>query len=263
MKQEDPDAVARVERETWNRSAPSYMDSAAELTKHALPILIEACRLTPASRAIEVGCGPGHVANMMAETGASVTGVDLSPEMVALASRLYPALMFREANVEQLPFDADTFDVALINFAIHHFARPEVACTEIRRVLKPGGRFVFAGPIEQHGFGAFIEGVDAHHTLDDLPHGPIYLEADQGTYEALMRDSGFEEFEVDIRQLTLQLDDLEPLLVAGWTICDLGKLPQETQDRIAATTREKAAPYETAQGYEFPDRVVVGIAVKA
>ncbi len=72
--------------------------------------------------------------------------------------------------------------------------------------MKQDDRFVFAGPIEQHGFGAFIEGVDAHHTLDDLPHGPIYLEADLGTYEALMRDSGFEEFEVDIRQLTLHLD---------------------------------------------------------
>ena len=51
--------------------------------------------------------------------------------------------------MEQLPFDTETFDAALVNFAIHHFARPEVACAEIRRVRKPGGRFVFASPIQQ------------------------------------------------------------------------------------------------------------------
>ena len=51
--------------------------------------------------------------------------------------------------MEQLPFDAEAFDAALVNIAIHHFARPEVACAEIRRVLKPGGRFVFASPIQQ------------------------------------------------------------------------------------------------------------------
>jgi SAM-dependent methyltransferase len=262
MKQDDPHIVTQVERETWNRAAATYIDSAAELTKHALPILLDACRLTRGSRAIDIACGPGHVTNMVAQTGASVVGVDLAPEMIKLARQRYPALTFQEAHVEQLPFDTDTFDAALVNFAIHHFARPEIACAEIRRVLKPGGRFVFAGPIQQCGFGAFIEGINAHHTLDDLPHGPIYLDADQAVYEALMRNSGFDEFKIDVRELPLHLESLEPLLVAGWVICNLSGLPQETQDKIAATTREKAAPYKTARGYEFPDRVVIGVAVK-
>jgi SAM-dependent methyltransferase len=262
VKQNDPHAVTQVERETWNRAAARYSDSTAELTKHAIPILIDACRLTTRSRALDIACGPGHITNLIAQTGASVIGVDLAPAMITLARQRYPALTFQEAHVEQLPFDADTFYTALVNFAIHHFARPEVACTEIRRVLKPGGRFVFAAPIQQYGFGAFIEGITTHHTLDDLPHGPIYLGADQAVYETLLRNSGFSEFETSVRELPLRLESLEPLLVAGRDICNLSGLPQETQDKIVATTREKAAPYKTAQGYEFPDRILIGIAVK-
>lgn len=262
MKQHDPDAVTHVERETWNRSAASYVDNAARLTTHAVDLLLELARFTRESRALEVGCGPGHITKMIADTGAKVTGVDLAPRMVAVASELYPGIEFKEANAEQLPFDADTFDVVIVNFSIHHFARPEKACSEIHRVLKPGGRFVFAGPIEQFGFGAFIEGLTAHHTMDELPHGPIYLGATQQDYENLMREAGFGDYDVNIRQLTLRLENLDSLIQTGWGMCELSKLPQATQDKIRETTIEKAAPYKTDGGYEFPDRVVVGIARK-
>jgi ubiquinone/menaquinone biosynthesis C-methylase UbiE len=97
-------------------------------------LLIEAARLTSESRALEVGCGPGHITKMMADTGAKVTGVDLASGMVQVASELYPHIEFKEANAEHLPFDAETFDVVLVNFAIHHFARPEKVCADIRRV---------------------------------------------------------------------------------------------------------------------------------
>lgn len=262
MKQHDPDAVAQVERETWNRSAGSYIDHAAKLTTHAVNLLLEAARLTNGSRALELGCGPGHISKLMADRGAKVTGVDLAPRMVEVASQLYPSIEFKEANAEQLRFDADTFDVVLVNFSIHHFARPEKACAEIRRVLKPGGRFVFAGPIEQFGFGAFIEGLTAHHTMDALPHGPIYLEATQADYENLMQEAGFADHDVNVRRLTLRLEALNPLIETGWEMCQLSKLPQATQDKIRATIIEKAAPYKTDMGYEFPDRIVVGVATK-
>lgn len=262
MKQYDPDAVADVERATWNRSAGSYLEHAAQLTSHAVDLLIEHACLTAECCALEVGCGPGHIAKLMADRGARVTGVDLSPEMVKVARRLFPHIQFQEASADDLPFEADSFDAVLVNFAIHHFALPERACREIHRVLKPDGRFVFAGPIENFGFGAFIEGLSAHHTMDDLPHGPIYLEATAEDYENLLRDAGFRNYDVDVRRLNLHLETLEPVLQVGWEMCQLSELPRETQERIRKTTIEKAEPYATDRGYEFPDRIVVGVATK-
>lgn len=101
-----------------------------------------------------------------------------------------------------------------------------------------------------------------HHTLDELPHGPIYLDATREDYENLLDEAGFEDYEVTTRQLTLWLQTLDPLLHTGWEMCELSKLPLETQERIRETVLERAAPYRTERGYEFPDRVVVGVATK-
>ena len=199
---------------------------------------------------------------MMAATGATVTGVDLVPAMIEMARRLHPDIAFVEANAEQLPFADDAFDVVLVNFSIHHFARPDVVCTEIRRVLTPGGRFVFAGPIEQFGFGAFIEGLTTHHSMEVLAHGPLYLEATQNDYENLVKDAGFASYDVGVRQLTLHLPSLEPLLQTGSEMCELSELPQDTQNKIRETTIQRAEPYRTENGYALPDRIVVGQATK-
>ena len=262
MNQVDPDVVVQVEYAAWTRSAPSYADTTAQLTSHAVTHLLDAAHLTSGRRALEVGCGPGHITAMMAATGATVTGVDLVPAMIETARTLHPDLEFVQANAEQLPFADDAFDVVLVNFSIHHFARPDVVCTAIRRVLKPGGRFVFAGPIEQFGFGAFIAGLTAHHTMEVLAHGPLYLGATREDYEKLIKNAGFTQYEVAVRQLTLHLSSLEPVLQTGWEMCELSELPQGTQDNIRETTIQRAESFRTENGYAFPDRIVVGRATK-
>lgn len=262
MLQTDPDAVVQAERATWTRSAPGYAESTARLTSHAVHHLLAVAHLTSASRALEIGCGPGHITAMMADTGATVTGVDLVPAMIETARALHPSIEFIEANAEQLPFADDAFDAVLVNFSIHHFARPDVVAREIRRVLEPGGRFVFAGPIEQLGFGAFVAGLTAHHTMAVLAHGPLYLEATREDYENLVRDAGFATYDVVVHQLTLHMSNLDPLLQTGWDMCELSDLPQDTQDKIRETTIERAEPYRTENGYAFPDRIVVGQATK-
>lgn len=104
---------------------------------------------------------------------------------------------------------------------------------------------MFAGPIEQFGFGAFIEGLTAHHTMEELPHGPIYLGATQADYENLMQEAGFDDYDVGVRQLTLHLENLDPLLRVGWEMCQLSKLPPAKQGKIRETTIEKATPYQS------------------
>src|SRR5215217_5929320 len=110
MNQGEPDAVVQAEQATWTRSAPIYLENTVKLTSHAVSHLLDAAHLTHDSQALEVGCGPGHVTAMMAESGATVTGVDLVPAMIEMARRLHPDIAFVEANAEQLPFADDTFD---------------------------------------------------------------------------------------------------------------------------------------------------------
>ncbi|HAL49338.1 MAG: class I SAM-dependent methyltransferase [SAR202 cluster bacterium] len=264
MNQHDADAITQIERDTWNRSAASYIDRAAKLTTLAVDILIEAAHLTSESRALEIGCGPGHITKMMADTGAEATGVDLAPEMVKVASELHPNIEFREAHAERLPFDAGTFDAVLVNFVFHHFARPEAVCAEIHRVLKPNGRLVFAGPSAQTGgFGGFLDALTTYHTIrDERPHGPISTQATEADFDDLLQETEFGDCDVNAHELTLHLENLDPVIETGWEMFELSKLPQQTQDKIREMTLDNAAPYKTDRGYEFPSRVIVGVATK-
>jgi SAM-dependent methyltransferase len=114
--------------------------SAARLVKHA--------RIRSGMRVLDVACGTGVVAITAAQLGAHVTGLDLTPELLAAArdnartARL--DLDWHEGDVEELPFDAAAFDAVLSQFG-HIFApRPEVAVGEMLRVLKPGGTIAFS-----------------------------------------------------------------------------------------------------------------------
>lgn len=258
METYDPEAIVNAERETWQRMATRYVDSTAKCTAHVVDVLIERANLGPKSVALEVGCGPGHITQGMANSGAKVIGVDLVPEMIEEATKRYPDIEFHQANVEQLPFEDEIFDVVLVNFSIHHFARPEVGCAEIRRVLKPGGRFLFAGPLGQCGFGAFIDALNKHHTLEVLAHGPIYLDASVQDYENLLRTAGFSDVHVEEKQQTLRLASLDPLIETGWGMCELDKLPESTQQAIRDDVQIAVAPYLSGQEYAFPDVIVMG-----
>jgi ubiquinone/menaquinone biosynthesis C-methylase UbiE len=113
--------------------------------------LVELVRLAPGEMVLDVGCGTGSLAlaakRAVGSTG-TVTGVDASPEMIALAARKATRagadVVFRAAAAERLPFPDASFDVVLSTLMLHHLPGPvRLECVrEARRVLKPGGRML-------------------------------------------------------------------------------------------------------------------------
>ncbi len=83
----DPDVVAQYERDTWNRCADGYVDTFAGITRETVPLLLEAGAIQPGSKVLDIGSGPGHVADLLFKAGANVTGVDFSSNMVEVAQR--------------------------------------------------------------------------------------------------------------------------------------------------------------------------------
>ena len=87
---QDADYVHRYEHETWTRCAEEYLDGFAGLTRGTLPLLIEAARVGPGRRVLEIGSGPGHIAEALTQAGAMVIGIDFSASMIDVARRSYP-----------------------------------------------------------------------------------------------------------------------------------------------------------------------------
>jgi len=99
-------------------------------------------------RVLDVGCGPGHLANRLArDHGLALTGLDLDPAMIerarANAQRAVPAERrptFVVGGVDALPFPDSSFDLVVSTLSMHHWADATAGQAEIGRVLRPGGR---------------------------------------------------------------------------------------------------------------------------
>lgn len=110
--------------------------------------LVRFSALTAGDQVLDVACGTGVVAVTAARRGASVTALDLTPELLEIArsnaNTAAVAVDWHEGDVEALPFPGASFDVVLSQFG-HMFApRPEVALAEMLRVLRPGGTIAFS-----------------------------------------------------------------------------------------------------------------------
>jgi ubiquinone/menaquinone biosynthesis C-methylase UbiE len=111
----------------------------------------------PYPKALELGCGTGFFTLNLKLAGVLDEGhvTDLSPGMVEVAARNARSLGFevegRVADAERLPYDDDTFDLVVGHAVLHHIPDVELSLREVLRVLKPGGRFVFAGEPTRHG----------------------------------------------------------------------------------------------------------------
>jgi SAM-dependent methyltransferase len=105
----------------------------------------------PYRRALELGCGTGFFLLNLMQGGVIKRGsvTDLSPGMVQVALRNAGSLGLdvdgRVADAERIPYDDDTFDLVVGHAVLHHIPDVPAAMREVLRVLKPGGRFVFAG----------------------------------------------------------------------------------------------------------------------
>jgi SAM-dependent methyltransferase len=123
---------------------------------------------------LEYGCGEGSSAFVLAERGAKVTGIDISPERIRLATgearaRGLENVSFRVMNAEHLEFDDKTFDLICGTSIIHHLDLDR-SSAELARTLKPAGRAVFLEPLGHNPvINAFRRRTPGYRTDDEHP----------------------------------------------------------------------------------------------
>lgn len=153
--------------QTWNPD--TYARDAAFVHELAGGVL-EWLAAQPGERILDLGCGDGQLTERIAATGASVVGIDASPQMVAAArSRGVKA---DQGPAEKLPYPDHIFEAVFSNAVLHWVRGQDEMLSQVRRVLGPGGRFVaemgghgniaairvaFAGVLARHGFASLGE----------------------------------------------------------------------------------------------------------
>jgi SAM-dependent methyltransferase len=259
----DADAFNAFEATGWEGKVDGYEAFFVPITAQAAGPLLDAAGVRPGARVLDVASGPGHVAALAAERGASVVGVDIAEGMVALARRLHPELEFRQGDAEALPFEDGSFDAVVANFLILHIGRPERAAAEFARVLAPGGRLaltVWDVPEQARLIGVFLDAVAAAGAdpPEDLPVGPPFFRfSDDGEFASLLRGGGLEDVEVT----TVSFLHREPSADALWsglldgTVRTSALVRGQTSDmqrRIREAFDRSVRQYEVDGGVKLP-----------
>lgn len=128
---------------------------------------LRVAQVRPGEKVLDVATGTGITAIAARERGAKVTGIDLTPELIAVARKTAAAagfddIDFREGDAEALPFPDASFDVVLSTCG-HMFAPDQARVgAELARVTRPGGRVVFLAWTPEGGLGGWFRITNQH-----------------------------------------------------------------------------------------------------
>ena len=167
-------------------------DSAMSFVSAFGTSMLEALRPQSGEKIVDFGCGTGDLAARIAESGAVVTGVDISPEMVELARKKFPDVRFECADGMSWRPDGQ-YDAVFSNAALHWMKDAEAAVVTMGQCLRPGGRLVaeFGG----HGNVAKIMAA-LKTTLERNGRGDAFVDPwyfpTVGEYATLLESHGFE-----------------------------------------------------------------------
>jgi ubiquinone/menaquinone biosynthesis C-methylase UbiE len=167
-------------------------------------LMTDALRLDKGHQVLDVGCGVGQPAMRIAQrTGAHVTGIAISQDQIARATELAEAagltdkVEFRHADAMELPFPDNSFDAAIAIESIFHMPDRERVFSEIRRVLRPGGRLVLTDFFERAPIPA-----DKQPAVDRLLRDFIMTLARPEDYLPMLSRAGLRF--VELRDITEQ-----------------------------------------------------------
>lgn len=172
--------------------ASAYVESAVHAQGEDLLWLAELVQGHAHSRALDMGCGGGHVSFNVAPHVAEMTAYDLSQDMLRTvageaAKRGLSNLRTRQGSVERMPFADEEFDFVFSRYSAHHWRNLAGALSQARRVLRAGGA------------GAFIDVVGPENPLLDtwlqtfeLLRDPSHLrDYTRSEWERALKAAGF------------------------------------------------------------------------
>lgn len=201
------------------------------------PIVCAAAALAPGQAVLDVACGTGALTLAAAEfvgPQGRVAGLDVNPEMLAVARRKSADIDWRVGAAERLPFADASFDAVVSQFGLMFFHDRPRALAEMRRVLKPGGRLAVAvcGALERSpGYRAFAALLDRlfGNAVGDAFRAPFVL-GDAAALGRVASAAGLAGATVEERNGTVRFRSIAELVASErdcvWTLGGILDGPQ-------------------------------------
>lgn len=178
----DRDEQLRQEFNEWARAGKG--DSMERGHRPVGEQAIARMNVSPEANVLDIGCGSGWAARLLAQAANHVIGIDVSDEMIRVAreqSNHLTNVEYQVASAEKLPFPDNTFTHAFSMESLYYYADIRQALHEIARVLQPGGSFVTVIDLYQ-------ENLPSHQWIEAL-QVPVQL-LSTAAYRSLFEAAG-------------------------------------------------------------------------
>ena len=204
-------------REQFRIQSARFEQSIGGQSNRAIgPWIIDTLGLNGSENVLDVATGTGILARDLSPHVVHVTGIDVTPEMLAQARQITAEsgsanLAFDEGDAASLPYPDDSFDLVISRIAIHHFEDPEVELREMRRVCKPTGRVTIVDITASDD----PDIADAHNRLErlrDPSHTTSFSLAD---LSALAQRSGLNVITTSENRAVRDLDEWMDVTATG------------------------------------------------
>ncbi len=148
LNKKDGSKYKEQSRRFFEEQASAYDSSGMGKQARAVhPRVMEKLEQLEFDTILDIGCGTGTFLSLITakSSNATISGIDLSPEMIKAAKgKLGGTVDLRVGDSEELPWAESSFDVVLSTQSFHHYPNPGKVLAEMKRVLKPNGHLIIA-----------------------------------------------------------------------------------------------------------------------
>jgi SAM-dependent methyltransferase len=133
---------ATIQGRLWGAAADDWSQLTEPVMIPVYEAVFDAIGVGPGTRLLDAGCGSGLALPLAHKRGPTVSGLDASAALLAVARERLPGADLREGDLEALPYPDDAFDAVTAFNAVQYAADPRAALGELRRVAAPGSPVV-------------------------------------------------------------------------------------------------------------------------
>ena len=260
----------RIQRYGWDKAVEHYDDGWRESLREAQTQLLQMSAARPGEHVLDIACGTGLVtfplADAVGPTG-RIVATDISQKMVdhvagQASQRGYGQIEAFRADAESLEgLDDAQFDLVTCALGLMYVPEPLEAMKQVTRLLKPGGRAVFAvwGARKNCGWADIFPIVDARVETDVCP---MFFRLGTGDVMAMeMEQAGLGALETVRFQTSLPFESdeaaVEAAFIGGPVALAYDRFDTATRDSAHAEYIASIAPFRSSEGYKIPGEFVV------
>lgn len=133
---------SKIQGELWGKSPNGWAEVQEPLHKPLWEAMLNATQVKKGTTILDVGCGSGGSSVLANERGAIVHGIDVAKGLLSFAIERVPNGVFKVADIENLPYKDNMFDVIFAANSLQYSEDRIAALHELKRVCKPNGRII-------------------------------------------------------------------------------------------------------------------------